>query len=181
MTVKPQETLIKKAAKAEAERALEVEDTEDNQVISDEGGDVPISYIDSEGFLTGGIGHKIIGKDIALYQKGTPIPEAIRRRWWAEDQAIAVEDVDALLKFYKITSISATTKKILTNMAFNLGRGGLKGFKGMFKAIGEKKYVRASQEMEWFNPDDHSKGRTDWRKQTKNRAIRLIARMKAQA
>jgi lysozyme len=122
------------------------------------------SYLDSEGLLTGGIGHLMTKEEQAQYPEGTKIPEEVVQAWFEEDLAEAEKDAEILLKGVDVPD---EVKSIITNMAFNLGRTRLSKFKKMFSAIEVGDYETAAKEMEdsrWFN-------------QVGGRARRLVSRM----
>ena len=64
-------------------------------------------------------------------------------------------------------SLSMLRQEVLVNMTFNMGKGGVQGFKRMWKAIREQKYERAALEM----------CDSCWFKQVHARALRLACVM----
>ena len=48
-------------------------------------GDKKVSYKDSLGKLTGGIGHLLTDEEAKLYPEGTEIPEDVREQWIRQD------------------------------------------------------------------------------------------------
>lgn len=127
-----------------------------------------IAYRDTEKILTGGRGHVLTKEEKKLYPKGTSIPDEVVNDWFKADMLQADEDITALLE-EKAVHVPDEVFDILLNMSFNLGKKGLKGFKKMWAAIEVNDWNTASAEME----------DSKWFKQTKNRAVRLVARMKA--
>jgi GH24 family phage-related lysozyme (muramidase) len=56
-------------------------------------------------------------------------------------------------------------------MVFNMGGANVKkNFQGFLAALTNQDYERAAQELEWVDPDDKSKGRSKFYKQTGTRA-----------
>jgi GH24 family phage-related lysozyme (muramidase) len=164
-------------AKAAAVATLKTNDTPLNRLISDEGGDVPASYFDSVGVLTGGTGHELSKTERAKYPEGTPIPDTLRKQWFTADMKTAAADAKSLLP----KGLKKTAVDVVTNMAFNLGKPKLKKFSKMLEALNKKPtpdYATAAAEM----------ADSDWAKQvgvgkhsdgTLKRASRMIAAMRA--
>jgi len=155
----------------------EVQHPEIEQIASDEGSKKNsegkhISYLDSvidkktgKGHLTGGIGHLLSETERDLYPEGSVIPQSVVDKWFEEDVKEAQLDVEVLLP-----DAPEDVKNILTNMAFQLGREGLRNFKKTIKLLKDGDYLEASKEMldsTWF------------KSQTPNRAKRLAKRMEA--
>lgn len=129
-----------------------------------------ISYRDTEKVLTGGRGHVLTKEEKKLYPKGTAIPDALVNSWFKEDMEKADTNLTELLE-EKAVHVPDEVFDILLNMSFNLGKKGLKGFKKMWAAVEVEDWQTASAEMrdsKWFG-------------QVKNRAVRLVNRMAAQA
>ena len=96
-------------------------------------------YKDSEGYLTIGVGRLIdpekdggITHDEAIYLMRNDID---RKAAELGERFPIVRDMDST-RYY-----------ILVNMAFNLGISGLAGFKKMWRAIHERDYQKAAEEM----------------------------------
>lgn len=96
-------------------------------------------YKDSEGYLTIGVGRLIdpekdggITHDEAIYLMRNDID---RKAAELGERFPIVHDMDST-RYY-----------ILVNMAFNLGISGLAGFKKMWRAIHERDYQKAAEEM----------------------------------
>jgi GH24 family phage-related lysozyme (muramidase) len=115
-------------------------------------------YVDTLGFLTGGVGHKILpSEEVPTTEKG-----------WLKlydqdfDKAVAAAD--------EITpdDIHPTAFGIITEMIFQLGKQGCMNFKKMHKAVAEKDHVEASMQML----------DSKWRTQTKARCESLAELMR---
>ncbi len=152
------------------------------QIIKDEGGFVLKTYTDgvtkkdgtSAVQLTGGAGHKLTAKEMITYPLGAEIPMKVAQKWWKNDYAKAQKIASKFVP----NNVPSKVLEIITNMAF-MGEGSLNEFSGLKKAIKNKDYKKAAAHMEWTDPDDHSKGRTDYYMQTKSRAERLTKEMRA--
>jgi lysozyme len=134
---------------------------ESSQIETDEGR-VMKSYVDTEGHLTGGVGHLLTNEEKALYPEGTPIPEDVVNEWYRIDLKEAEADAD---KFYKTDD--PNLRAILTNMSFNLGSTRLGKFKKLKQALVAGDYEEAGAQML----------DSKWAGQVKGRATRLIERM----
>jgi GH24 family phage-related lysozyme (muramidase) len=116
-------------------------------------------YKCSEGFDTGGYGHKIIeGEDIPTTREG----------WdtlFEQDFQTACEGADNIVGDY---DIDTTAKEVVIEMVYQMGEGGVSKFKGMLSALKEARYADASDEM------------IDslWYRQTPNRASDLALTMR---
>lgn len=138
-------------------------ETESKLVTQDEGSSIR-AYIDSLGYLTGGIGHKMSPQEARDYPEGTEIPKSVRDGWFASDMANAETDARTLVP----EDAPEEVLDIVTNMAFNMGRSRLSGFRKMFAAIHSEDYETAADEML----------DSKWAGQVKGRATRLADRMR---
>jgi GH24 family phage-related lysozyme (muramidase) len=127
-----------------------------------------MSYNDSKGFATGGIGHLLTKEEKKTYPIGTEIPDEIANAWFAEDMDEAVGGVDRMLEARRV-DLPDAAYDILVNMTFNMGRGGVEAFTKMWDALEVGDYETAAAEME----------DSDWFDEVGNRAVRLINRMLA--
>ena len=128
-------------------------------------------YHCTEGFLTGGYGHKILdGEDVPTTQEG----------WIAlfdKDYDKAHEGAKTLV-YEHLTGTGfseledkkkETIEGVLTEMCFQLGKYGVAKFKNMWKCLEEGNFIGASYEM----LDSR------WNKQTPNRCKKLADLMKS--
>lgn len=123
-------------------------------------------YEDSskEKHLTAGVGHKLTPAEKKKYPKGSTIPQEVRDAWFTEDLKEAKEDTRRLLVNMEVPE---EVEDIITNMAFNLGRSRLKGFKKMFAALKVGDYKEAAIQMK----------DSKWYRQVGNRSKSLVKRM----
>lgn len=161
-------TLAAPAAPNDADRARLRE-----QLQRDEGL-VLHAYRDSEGFLTIGYGHNLdadpVLRDKLLAQAGGDeaaivITQATAERLLDTDIAIAEDAVRRALPWSE--TLSACRRAVLINMAFNMGLGGLLGFRRMLTACEAGDYPLAAAEMR----------ASRWYGQTGRRAMRLATQM----
>ena len=147
----------------------------------------PYAYVDTEGYLTAGYGHKLTKEEIAKIPKNQRVPDEKGNlqhiiytkeqtdKWFDNDTAKAIRNAKALVG----ENVPPEVFGILLNMSFNMGQAGVGKFAGMLKAIKDKDYKRAALEMEFTNPDKDisEEGWTPWRTQVPTRAASLINRM----
>lgn len=136
--------------------------TKDEGVVKNDAGE-HVTYLDTLGNPTAGHGHLLTPAEQKKYPPGTPIPQSVVDSWKETDIKEASQDVSAVFGDVKNTE----AKKILKNMAFNLGRTKLNEFSRLKKAIKNEDYKMAAVSMR----------DSKWFKQTGNRSKRLVARM----
>ena len=116
-------------------------------------------YKCSEGFDTGGYGHKIIpGEEIPTTEEGW-------NKLFEKYFQTACEGADRVLGDI---DIDTNAKEIIIEMVYQMGEGGVSKFKGMLSALSDGRYTDASDEM------------IDslWYRQTPNRASALALAMR---
>jgi GH24 family phage-related lysozyme (muramidase) len=144
-------------------------------------------YYDSKGYLTAGNGHKLnkaeikelkdthrgpplhtkeqvleLRKGKGAYQlTGRTVTDDEADEWFAADLKDANDDVKAL---YKGINMPEEQREVLVNMAFNLGRDGLREFKQMRKGLVAGDSKKVADEMK----------DSDWYEQVKGRGKRLV-------
>ena len=107
-------------------------------------------YLCSEGIPTVGIGHALLGDE--ELPVGTTVSMEQVLDWFKEDCEEALSDARAL--FLNFDSLPDQVKRVLVNMAFNLGRSRLGKFKNLIRAVNEGNWVKAADEMidsRWYN------------------------------
>lgn len=115
--------------------------TIEDQLLRDEGCRLH-PYTDTRGKLTIGIGR-------CLDTKGISAQEA--RVLFANDLRDVRADLAGALSW--LGEVDDARRGVVENMAFNLGLGGLLGFRRMLEALRQRDYNRAAREMrdsEWF-------------------------------
>jgi lysozyme len=110
-------------------------------------------YLCSEGIPTFGIGHAVKEHDIEYtWPVGTPIEKERIDNAFEEDFKTACTDAAALT--LEFANLPNGAKRVLINMAFNLGRTRLGQFRRMLSAVNEGKFKKAADEMvdsRWYN------------------------------
>ena len=119
-------------------------------------------YTDTLGYLTGGVGHRIMhGEEVPTTKEG-----------WMElfdkDFNKAWEFMERFCEEHGLRAISDTAKEVLCEMIFQMGFSGVSKFKMMIKALQNRLYSEAAAQM----LDSR------WAKQTPNRAKELSSIMK---
>jgi len=110
-------------------------------------------YLCSEGIPTFGIGHAVKENDPEhAWPVGTFVEKERIDNAFKADLKDAVEDVERLVS--DLYSHPDQCIRVLANMAFNLGRTRLSKFKRMLKAVDEKDYKEAANQMvdsRWYS------------------------------
>lgn len=115
-------------------------------------------YIDSEGYQTIGIGFCL---------DRIPMPRDVAEYWCRKILEARHKQIAAGPYGDTYQGMTSERKKIILNMAYQIGIGGLYRFKKMWAALEARDYQTAAKEMKdsvWYN-------------QTKKRASRLALRM----
>jgi lysozyme len=125
-------------------------------------------YKDHLGYPTFGIGHLILESD-PEYSKpiGTKISSERVKEAFNQDICQVLSDCEKLYPdFYDLPE---EAQQIIANMMFNLGLTRLSKFRNMKKAIDQRNWMKAADEM----MDSR------WYRQVTNRANRLVERMRS--
>lgn len=127
-------------------------------------------YLDSEGYPTFGVGHLVTETDMEFtWPVGTPVQDQRILDVFHEDFLDALEDAESLVE--GLYNHPDNVIRVLVNMAFNLGRTRLRGFKNMLAAVEAKDYDTAAAEMV----------DSKWYRQVKRRGVELVNTMKFEA
>ncbi len=169
------------------------------ELVLDEGLKYEI-YLDSDANATFGIGHLIVKSDpeFALIKKEYPfLFNALysieqKKELFKKAPKISIEnsrveeayknDINATLMSCRsclpnFNDYDDEPKRIIANMIFNLGQDRFKGFAQLNKDLKEKNFKMAAKEMQYKNGRKPQIGLSDWYAKTKDRAVRLVARM----
>ena len=124
-------------------------------------------YPDSLGKLTFGIGHLITKKDPEYgKQVGTKVSEKRVKEAFGVDLQIVLKEVYAWSS--DCNTWPSEVKQIIANMMFNLGRNRMNKFAKLKAAVQAREWKTAANEM----------ADSRWARQVKDRATRLIDRMR---
>jgi len=120
-------------------------------------------YLDSEGYATFGVGHLVVETDPEYtWPIGTPVTDERILNAFDEDFLDALEDAESLVE--GLYNHPDNVIRVLVNMAFNLGRTRLRGFKNMLAAVERHDYGTAADEMV----------DSKWYRQVKRRGVELV-------
>jgi len=112
-----------------------------------------VSYIDSVGKPTAGIGHLLRQNEIPLYPVPTKVlPEQVSR-WFNQDCQFGISGAQRLLGMNVWDELSDVRKRACADLVFNLGEGGLSKFVRFIAAMKAGDYNAAGkslQESKWF-------------------------------
>lgn len=132
--------------------------------IKEHEGYVSTVYKDSLGFATIGYGHLIVDGD--PYEEGQDYSKVILDEQFEEDFNIALSGAEKILG---VSDMNFKAKCVIIEMVFQLGIGGVSKFKKALKAVDEKDWDTAADEM--LN--------SKWSKQTPERAAELSSTMRS--
>jgi len=122
-------------------------------------GVVPHAYADTEGYLTIGVGRLIDRR------RGGRLSDDEIRMLLANDVERVLGELDARLPWWR--RLDAVRGKVLIDMAFNLGIGGLLGFRNTLAMVERGDFAGAARGML----------ASKWARQVKGRARRLAGMM----
>ena len=124
-------------------------------------------YLDHLGLPTCGIGHLIKDSDPEYeLEVGTEIGEERVNELFAEDIEVTIDECRKL--YYDFDKLPQEVKHIIANMMFNMGRPRLSRFHKMKRAVDNREWEEAANQMK----------DSKWYKQVTNRAERLCERMR---
>ena len=118
-------------------------------------------YTDTLGYLTGGVGHRIMPNE------EVPTTEEGWMKLFDSDFQSAWEFMERFCEENNLRVISDDAKEVLCEMIYQMGFSGVSKFKNMIKALQNRNYKLASTDM----LDSR------WAKQTPNRAKELSDHM----
>ena len=123
-------------------------------------------YLDHLGLPTCGIGHLIKDSDPEYeLEVGTEIGEERVNDLFEQDIEVTIDECRKL--YYDFDKLPEEAQHIIANMMFNMGRPRLSRFHKMKRAVENREWKEASNEMK----------DSKWYKQVTNRAERLCERM----
>jgi len=134
-------------------------------------GEKGVSYLDSVGKLTGGIGHLLSKEEQKKYPKGTDIPKEVYTKWLFEDSQGSYNSAKKQAKDFGIEDEEFIGA--LTSVNFQMGANWKSKFPSAYKHLKNKKYDRAIQEILYTS--EGSGIHSDWHKQTPKRTTDFIS------
>lgn len=112
-----------------------------------------VSYIDSVGLPTGGIGHLLRTNEKVKYPVPTPISQQQVSQWFEEDAQFSITGAQRLLGINVWDGLSDVRKRACADLCFNLGEGRLSKFVRFLAAMKAGNWDAAGQslrESKWF-------------------------------
>ena len=122
-------------------------------------------YLDSLGKATIGIGHLIQPHERERYAEGVEIYMDEVEELFDIDLNRAAAGAESLIKECIGHDLPAVVEEVILEMVFQLGTNGVRKFKKMWKAMREKRWKDAAEEMK----------DSRWHKQTTKRCEKLAA------
>jgi len=117
------------------------------QLINHEGRKA-VSYYDSVGKATGGIGHLLRQPtETSRYPVGAPISDEQIENWYQQDSSDSIRAAIELLGNDCWNGLSDVRKRACADLAYNLGKAGLGKFKNFLAAIKANNWQVAGQEL----------------------------------
>lgn len=112
-----------------------------------------VSYIDSVGKPTGGIGHLLRDNELSLYPVPTPISEEQVTSWFNQDASSSITGAQELLGIDTWGELSDNRKRACADLCYNLGKNGLSKFKTFLGAMKSGDYQAAGAALKdslWY-------------------------------
>lgn len=132
-------------------------------------------YKDTEGYLTGGTGHKMTAEDMRNFDTNWSDDE--KNNYWAdrfeEDYAKASTGAVRLMAKNGIKD-NPIVEGVLVNMIFNMGENGVSKFKNFLTALSNEQPDEAVKEMKTSS----SGGKSKWYRQVGGRVDELANEIK---
>lgn len=112
-----------------------------------------VSYIDSVGLPTGGIGHLLRQNELSTWPVPTPISRAQVELWFSQDAPFSIIGAQRLIGIDTWSELSDVRKRACADLCYNLGEGRLSKFKRFIAGMKAKDYNLAGQSLrdsKWF-------------------------------
>jgi lysozyme len=112
-----------------------------------------VSYLDSVGLPTGGIGHLLRQNEISMFPVPTPIPAEQVSTWFNQDAPISIMGAQKLLGLDVWGDLTDIRKRACADLCYNLGEARLSKFVRFIAAMKAGDYDlagRSLRESKWF-------------------------------
>jgi lysozyme len=112
-----------------------------------------VSYLDSVGLPTGGIGHLLRSNEVPLYPVPTPILESQVATWFNQDAPTSIKGAQELLGIDVWGDLSDVRKRACADLCYNMGKGRLSKFTRFIAGMksGDWNLAGASlRDSKWF-------------------------------
>ena len=126
-------------------------------------GSKEMSYLDSLGKLTGGVGHLMSQEEQELYPEGTFIPEDVRQNWLSADSRTAFDAANEQMSELGIDN--PQLRDSLVGVNFQMGTGWRNKFKGVWEGMQGGDWESAAGNVQWVDPTTKAQ-ESLWHEQT---------------
>ena len=160
------------------------------ELVADEGSSSKV-YDDSEGNKTIGVGFNLEATGASKLLKEAGIEKSLSSLKKGKE-TLEKAEIDALHDISVNTAVEASSRlfdmetmpkeaaSTVVNVVYNMGASKVKSeFKRFTKAIQERRYADAAEELRFVDPDSYNPKLTDYIKQTKERGMKQILRLRA--
>lgn len=94
----------------------------------------PVTYLDTKGILTGGLGHNLEAKPARGFEKvNVPVSAKQAEEWYASDLEEVISGLNKHLPWWK--NLDDVRQNALADMTWNMGIGGVLTFKNTLRLI----------------------------------------------
>ena len=138
---------------SDLERSIYGDEDINEDIVNLEGGIHKRVYYDSEGILTAGLGHKLVGDELHLYGHGQEVPDWQIKKWYEEDMAkirrTAMKSIEDM-KLDPETDLGREMLRTMESVHFQGGPGMFspKGkFKGTWGHMAANRWEEAAKEL----------------------------------
>ena len=113
-----------------------------------------VSYKDSLGLLTGGIGHLLRAPaETGKYPLGTPISDQQIEMWYQADASAAIRDAASLVGSEQWDKLSDIRKRAISDLCYNMGKAKVAKFVNFLAAFKASDWAKAGAQLKdslWF-------------------------------
>ena len=112
-----------------------------------------VSYLDSVGLPTGGIGHLLRSNEISMFPVPTKIDESQVVNWFNQDAPTSIKGAQELLGIDVWGDLSDVRKRACADLCYNMGKGRLSKFTRFLAGMKSGDYNLAGQSLrdsKWF-------------------------------
>lgn len=112
-----------------------------------------VSYLDTLGLPTGGIGHLLRANEVTQYPVPTPISAETVSAWFREDAQTSIKAAQILLTIDVWGDLSDVRKRAVADLAYNMGQSRLAKFVRFFAAMKAGDYNAAGDSLrnsKWY-------------------------------
>lgn len=112
-----------------------------------------VSYLDSVGLPTAGIGHLLRSNEVSQYPIPTPVDASQVDSWFQQDAPISITGAQQLLTIDTWGDLTDVRKRACADLCYNLGKTRLSKFVNFLAAMKAGDYNKAGQSLrdsKWF-------------------------------